>query len=61
MFPLENEYKSRLPQNAHGIYNKACTNCEENLSVENESCSLILRIITRGKTSVIKASHVHDI
>ena len=26
MFPLENEYKSRLPQNAHGTYKAACTN-----------------------------------
>ena len=25
MFPLENEYKSILPQNAHGTYKAACT------------------------------------
>ena len=26
MFPLENEYKSLLPRNAHGTYNTAYTN-----------------------------------
>ena len=26
MFPLENEYKSLLPRNAHGTYKAACTN-----------------------------------
>ena len=25
MFPLENEYTSLLPRNAHGTYNTACT------------------------------------
>ena len=26
MFPLENEYKSLLPRNAHGTNKAACTN-----------------------------------
>ena len=44
MFPLENEYKSLLPRNAHGTYKAACTT----------SCDMGMKVSTNGLCHMTK-------
>ena len=57
MFPLENEYKSLLPRNAHGTFKAACTIPliqEGQMSVSGESMCTSLERISLPRNSVVR-------